>query len=465
MGKTLRKRFWLGASAVALFVFTLAVANPFLSADRKLTRTALGHDFIAFYTAGHFLNAGRPELVYDLGAVREFQQHLARHHGVELRAGYAPFWNPPFFAYLFRPLAVLPYPAALSAWWAISIAAFAGSAAVLWRMFRPQATSDGALLVLLLAVSLPALQALGHGQNSYVSLLLLSGIAALWLKASANGKDGPFAFQAGLLAGLLFYKPQLALAVAIVMCLTLGRRAVLGLLVTGTLLAAFSCYAAPDLLADWLTRMPRNLAAFQEESRYLWERHVTLKAFFRLLIQHRDVGADAMVVKTLTVVSTLGLASALALATVRTRRILTWSQPMAGPHPPGLLEALAETRRTAASRLIAATVCSMPLLMPFYFDYDLLMLAVPATLLAGDVLRHGARRRADRWLVRAWVGLYLYSYVSPALAARSFVHVEVLLLAAVALLQIGRVMARAERVVPVPVARARDGDGDPALAA
>ena len=75
---------------------------------------------------------------------------------------------------------------------------------------------------------------------------------------------------------------------------------------------------------------------------------------------------------------------------------------------------------------------------------------VSGTLLAGDVIRHGAPRKADRWLMRAWVAIYLYSYVSPAVAARTFVHVEVLLLGAVALLQIGRVMARAERVVPVP---------------
>src|SRR5687768_13769676 len=101
MGKTPRHRLWIAASGIALFVFTLAVANPFLAPDRKLTRTALGHDFIAFYTAGHFLNAGQPDLVYDLDAVRAFQQQLAQQHGVELRAGYGPFWNPPFFAFLF----------------------------------------------------------------------------------------------------------------------------------------------------------------------------------------------------------------------------------------------------------------------------------------------------------------------------------------------------------------------------
>ena len=41
MGKTPRKHFGLAAGGIALFVSTLAVANPFLSAGRKLTRSAL----------------------------------------------------------------------------------------------------------------------------------------------------------------------------------------------------------------------------------------------------------------------------------------------------------------------------------------------------------------------------------------------------------------------------------------
>ena len=34
-------------------------------------------------------------------------------------------------------------------------------------------------------------------------------------------------------------------------------------------------------------------------------------------------------------------------------------------------------RRVGRDRLIAATIVATPLLMPFYFDYDLLLLSVP----------------------------------------------------------------------------------------
>ena len=50
-------------------------------------------------------------------------------------------------------------------------------------------------------------------------------------------------------------------------------------------------------------------------------------------------------------------------------------------------------------RLIAGTVAATPVLMPFYFDYDLLLLAVPAALFAADRMRQtgpSPSRRSNR---------------------------------------------------------------------
>ena len=50
-------------------------------------------------------------------------------------------------------------------------------------------------------------------------------------------------------------------------------------------------------------------------------------------------------------------------------------------------------------------IVAMPLLMPFYFDYDLLLLAVPAVLLAGEILAMppGATiDRIHRMLIGGW---------------------------------------------------------------
>jgi hypothetical protein len=57
-------------------------------------------------------------------------------------------------------------------------------------------------------------------------------------------------------------------------------------------------------------------------------------------------------------------------------------------------------------RLIAATIAATPLLMPFYFDYDLLLLAIPAVLYAADRAR-GNTHWTDRYLPHAFVAFYL----------------------------------------------------------
>jgi hypothetical protein len=93
-------------------------------------------------------------------------------------------------------------------------------------------------------------------------------------------------------------------------------------------------------------------------------------------------------------------------------------------------------------RLIAATIAAMPLLMPFYFDYDLLLLAVPATLFAVERLRRPELSKPnDVWLTRAWVMLYLWLLVNPGLAMRTHVNATVILLSCVAGLLIRRAIA------------------------
>jgi hypothetical protein len=98
-----------------------------------------------------------------------------------------------------------------------------------------------------------------------------------------------------------------------------------------------------------------------------------------------------------------------------------------------------ETRTRSRDRLISATITAMPLLMPFYFDYDLLLLAVPATLFARDrLLSEAPPTPADRWLTRAWIALYAWLLVNPGLARLTHFNLTVPLLAATALLLIRR---------------------------
>jgi hypothetical protein len=215
-------------------------------------------------------------------------------------------------------------------------------------------------------LSIPFLHALSHGQNACTSLLIVTLVITAW---RANRP-----LLAGLIAGLMAYKPQHAVVLGGMLVLALGWRAMLGLAITGSSLLLVTLLTLPGSLGDFLHKMPRNIKFVQEQCVYLWERHTTLKAFWRLLLQGNEVGPPSLLTNLLTAVCTAGVAVLLLRLTFVSR----WINPFDG------------TDRTSPEhrdRLIAATFLATPLLMPFYFDYDLLMLAVPAVLLANLQIR------------------------------------------------------------------------------
>jgi len=160
-----------------------------------------------------------------------------------------------------------------------------------------------------------------------------------------------------MVAGLLFYKPQLAVVVVGMMVLDLGWRAAAGVVVTGAGLLVVSLVVLPGAMGDFLSVVPDNLHFVQEQSVYPWARHVTFKGFWRVLLQGEAVGPTRMGVNVLSVLG-MGMVGTTLLKAVLTRRGI----------------GLSALRR---GRGIAATIAATPLLMPFYFDYDLLLLADP----------------------------------------------------------------------------------------
>ena len=409
---------------MAVFLGTLIVGNALIAPDKAVKARMLGQDFIAFYTGGTFVREGRRSLLYDLGAVRGFQHHLAGPLGIDLGDNFGPFWNPPFYAWVFAPLSALSFPAALGVWTILSLSALAAALVLLARMLpsrvggseeKPIGWREWGLVPALVLVSMPFLQAVSHGQNTFSSLLLLALTVTAW--------RGGHALRAGLVAGLLFYKPQVGTVLAVVLALNLGWRALVGIAVTGSALLLVNLLTLPGTLGDYLHRLPENVHYMQVEHTYLWERHATFKGFWRLLLQGRGPGEAALAARTLTAACCAALGGGVLAAAWRWRRAT-------GP------------RR---DRLIAATVAAMPLLMPFYFDYDLLLLAVPAVLLAGEWLAGNPaepRRPADRWLIRAWVALFAWLFVNSALASRTRVNLTVALVTVIAGLLVRRAWRR-----------------------
>jgi hypothetical protein len=315
----------------------------------------------------------------------------------------------------------MSYPHAVMAWWIIGFACVALSMLILCRML-PGGWKNWMLVVLLMPACMPFFQAFTHGQNTFFSLFLLTATVALWRKGQS--------LAAGIVCGLLFYKPQLGLVVAVVLCLSQGRRALLGVVITGTFLTLVNVITLPGTLADWLLRMPGNMHWMQELHNYHWERHVTFKGFWRLLIQNRDMGPTAPSVLVLWGLCEISLLAGLAIAIWKILR---------GP-------------RTASQtdRLIALSIVSMPLLMPFYFDYDLLLISVAAVVYAVD---HMATRDPsqpanweDRWLPRIWAILFVTLEFGTAMAGHTRFHPVVPLVTLIAVMMIRRILRKEQSI-------------------
>jgi hypothetical protein len=200
-------------------------------------------DFVSFHAAGRLALAGTPALAYDPAA-----------HAAAEVADSAPgiqyqfFFYPPVFLLLCAPLALLPYLAALVAFQAASLAAW------LLVMRRILGAPGGAWWMPVLAY--PAVfWTLGLGQNALLSAALLGG-ATLLLE--------PRPVRAGVLLGLLCYKPQLALLAPIALAAgghwrAFGAAAASVAALVGLSVALFGL----DPWRAWLTALAQSRSVYE----------------------------------------------------------------------------------------------------------------------------------------------------------------------------------------------------------
>jgi len=258
---------------------------------------------------------------------------------------FGPFLNPPFFAALYVPLAGLPYRMAAAGWLAINLMLLSAALVLLCRMLpRDVGWRSWGLVPLLIVLPLPFWQAMCHQQNTFLSLMLLTTIVSLWRASHALGDwawlqsgagpssgrtgralnrpgDGPaplgsknvannYPILAGVVTGLLFYKPQLATVIAIVLVLTLGWRALLGLSISATALLAFTLTALPGTLTAYVRALPTAVSRLQDRPTYNWGRQVTPQSFWRLLFQGCHVAGPTHALPSAIALVTMAIAGA-----------------------------------------------------------------------------------------------------------------------------------------------------------
>jgi hypothetical protein len=385
-------------------------ANVFLHSSDSVSHRDLGLDFVAFYRAGMLVRNGGQNELYDLEQTRQFDRALANREQLPLGEKFGPFLNPPFLAWMYAPLTMLGYEGALLAWTVISLACSAAAVCLLARMIPSADWRDCALAPALVATSLPFLQTLGHAQNACLSLLITSGAVTLWRMRR------PFA--AGLIGGLLIYKPQLAAVILAAMVISMGWRSLAGSLTSIAVLCLINVITLPGTLSDYIHRIGPNVQFMMATHPYIWARHATFRAFWQMLLNRSNPAASS----PLSVGLAIGCAAVVGLALF----ISVWRN----------------CTMASADRIIAAVIATSPLLMPYYLDYDLLLLAIPAVLLAAEII--GSKQTApttsrDRWLIRLWIGFYLLLLINPGLTQATGFNLSVPVLAAIATISILRI--------------------------
>ena len=170
----------LGGTIIALGLLILTANGTVDQLGRPI-----GTDFSSFWTAGRMVLEGHAAQTYDWAAHYAVQR---RTHGIEM---FFPWSYPPVFLLVAAAVASVPYLPALFAWQAVTLLA---DLAIFW-MILPNRRA------LLIALGFPAiLVCWGHGQTGFLSAALLAGgVLALPLHEVC----------AGILFGLLAYKPQL----------------------------------------------------------------------------------------------------------------------------------------------------------------------------------------------------------------------------------------------------------------
>jgi hypothetical protein len=290
-------------------------------------------DSFALWSWGRFAQTHAAATIYDPAVLRPAQLAL----GMDAGASW-PFGYPPSFLLILRPLGQLP------GWLAYVVLMGVSLPLYLWATLGHDWRPSG--LFAALAAPTTAL-ALVSGQSGLLAAALLAG----GLRLAA---DRPFA--AGILFGLLTYKPQLGLLVPVALVAARLWRVLAAAVATAVLLVAVTgLLFGIAVWPAWAAAVPGFSRQFAAESSQIVHLMPTVLA---ALLQH-------------------GVAPA-------TAQLAQWAMTVAGAATVWVLFRPGPSREAAAGLLIAALLAT-----PYAFVYDMPILATAIIWLVAERHRAG----------------------------------------------------------------------------
>jgi alpha-1,2-mannosyltransferase len=333
----------------------------------------VGTDFVSFWTVSSALMHGNDRAIYSPDALAALEQAVLPRENLDFYA-----WQyPPIALLLVYPLAFFPYLWSLAAWLAVGAACYL---TVLWRIL-PQP------LTLWAGLAFPAvLLTVTHGQNS----LLTAGLFGWGLLLLARR---PIA--AGVVMGLLSFKPQLCLLLPVALLAGGHWRTIVAATLTSLGLAAVTVILfGVEIWSDFLNSVQLSRGIL-DQGLVPYYKMQSVFAAFRLL------GGPSMFGYSLQALVAVSVASMVAWV---------WKRP------------------TDSNTKYAALMIATPLATPFCLDYDLMLVAPAIAWLA----RRGVQRGPLPWegtalavlaivpLVSRTIGAYMHILLAPLAIGAAF---------------------------------------------
>jgi Glycosyltransferase family 87 len=353
----LRSGEWLtpartrGYSLILLVISALAIIGWIAVSPGLIDPNGkpIGTDFSNVYAAGELTWQGKPADAYVPALQHAAEKATFGGHDV-------PFYGwhyPPFFFAVAFLVASLPYALGLSLWVVASLIAYL--AAIRAILPRPE--------TLLIAAAFPAAFVnIGHGQNGFLTAALLGGALHLLDRRP---------WIAGILIGLLAYKPQFGVMIPIALFAAQRWSSIAAAIATIAALVAMSfIMLGGGVWHAFADSMHFTQTVVLEQGGTGWEK---IQSAFSAA---RNWGADVHTAYAIQIALGASLAATLAWL---------W-------HSDAAFELKASALATAS---LLAT--------PYVLDYDLVVLAIAIAFLARHGLMRGFRDYEVSLLAAAWI--------------------------------------------------------------